>query len=85
MGSEAREHIKKRAQGTSASMKKIGQKDVLEIPFPEIDIGEQCRIVAYLDSIRTKAEGLKRQQEGTQGELDKVIPSSLYKAFRGEL
>lgn len=85
MGNEARGHIKTRAQGTSASMKKIGQRDVLEIPFPDIDFREQRRIVAYLDSIRAKAEELKRQQEAMEAELDKVIPSVLSKAFRGEL
>lgn len=85
IGSEAREHIKRRAKGTSASMKKIGQKDVLEVPFPYIDLNEQHRIVGYLDSIRVKAEELKRQQKETHAEIDKVIPTVLSKAFRGEL
>jgi len=85
MGNEAREHIKARAQGTSASMKKISQGDILELPFPDIHVWEQRRVVDYLDSIHTSAEELKRQQQATHLELDKVIPSLLSKAFRGEL
>lgn len=55
----------------------------LEIALPPL--AEQRRIIAYLDGFRAKAEKLKREQEATQTELDKVIPSVLSKAFRGEL
>ncbi len=66
-------------------MKRIGQKDVLEDPLLDIDLCEQHKIMVYLDTIRAKAEKLKRQQHAIQSELEKAIPSVLFKAFRGEL
>lgn len=59
------------------NMKKIGQKNVLDC--------EQHKIVIYLDSVRSKAEESKRQQQTTRAELDKVIPSVLSRDFQGEL
>jgi len=56
---------------------KISQKNVLGC--------EQHKIVIYLDSVRSKAEALKRQQQVIQSELEKIIPSVLSKAFSGEL
>lgn len=56
-------------------MKKIGQKNVLDC--------EQYKLVIYLNSVRSKVEELKRQQQAIQAELEKVIPSVLLKAFRG--
>lgn len=69
MGNEAREFLKTRAKGASASVKKIGQKDILGVPFPDIDLCEQHEIVICLDSIRAEAEELKRQQQAIQAEL----------------
>ncbi len=59
------------------NMKKIGQRNVLDC--------EQHKIVTALDSVRSKSEALKLQQQAIQSELEKVIPSVLFKAFRGEL
>ena len=54
-----------------------------EIPFPPLS--EQARIVAYLDDLQAKTDGIKQHQARTQGELDGLLPSILDKAFRGEL
>jgi type I restriction enzyme S subunit len=81
-----REFIRSRARGTSPTMKKIAQGDVLEIPFPQgVDLGEQRRIVAHLDSLQTQVDELVALQAATQAELDALLPSVLDRAFRGEL
>lgn len=67
-------------------MQKINQDTVTRIPFPtQIRLGEQRRIVAHLDSLQAKVDGLKRLQEQTAAELDALLPSILDKAFKGEL
>lgn len=81
-----RDFIQSRARGTSPSMKKIAQRDVMEIPFPEaIDLAEQLRIVAYLDDLQAQVDELTALQDSTQAELDALLPSVLDKAFKGEL
>jgi type I restriction enzyme S subunit len=54
-----------------------------EIPVPSLD--EQRRIVAYLDSLQSKVDALKRLQDETAKELDALLPSILDTAFKGEL
>jgi len=53
------------------------------IPIPPLD--EQRRIVAYLDGLQAKVNGLRELQSQTQEELDALLPSVLDKAFKGEL
>jgi type I restriction enzyme S subunit len=48
-------------------------------------ISEQRRIVAYLDSMQSKLDALKRHQTETAAELDALLPAVLERAFRGEL
>lgn len=57
-------------------------KQVL-IPVPQS--AEQRRIVAELDALQAKAEGLKQLQAQTAAEIDALLPSILDKAFKGEL
>lgn len=81
-----REFIRIQAKGTSPTMKKINQRSVMSIPFPVgISLGEQRRIVKYLDDLQSKVERLKKLQTQTAAELDALLPSILDKAFRGEL
>jgi len=56
---------------------------VLEISIPPVP--QQRRVVAYLDSLEAKVEGLKQLQKQTAAELDALLPSILDKAFKGEL
>jgi type I restriction enzyme S subunit len=80
-----REFIRKNAKGTSPTMKKINQQTVMSIPFPVgISLKEQRQIVQYLDSIQSKVELLRNLQAQTVIELDTLLPSILYKEFRGE-
>jgi type I restriction enzyme S subunit len=54
-----------------------------KIPLPSID--EQRRIVARLDELQAKVDGLKRCQARTAEELDALLPAVLERAFRSEL
>ena len=42
-------------------------------------------IIAYLDSLQSKLDALKRLQAETAAELDALMPAVLERAFRGEL
>jgi type I restriction enzyme S subunit len=53
------------------------------IPLPPLP--EQSRIVAYLDDLQAKVDGLKQLQTETEAELNALLPSILDKAFKGEL
>jgi len=55
----------------------------LKIPVPPIS--EQRRIVAYLDELREGVDALKQLESETSGDLDRLLPSILDKAFKGEL
>jgi type I restriction enzyme S subunit len=61
----------------------VAQLELTEIPVPSLD--EQRRIVAYLDSLQSKVDALKRLQDETAKELDALLPSILDTAFKGEL
>ena len=80
----ARGFIRSRARGTSPTMKKIAQRDVMEIPFPKaIDLAEQHRIVSRLDRLQAQVDELTVLQDATQVELDALLPSILDRAFKG--
>jgi len=83
--SDVRRFVMGRARGTSRSMKKIAQRDVQEIPVPQLPLREQARIVARLNAIRTEWERLRSAQAAIQSELESFLPALLAKAFRGEL
>jgi type I restriction enzyme S subunit len=55
----------------------------LKIPIPPV--GEQKKIVAYLDKIREIAKSLKELQQKTEEEIEKLAPAILDKAFKGQL
>jgi len=81
-----RKFIQKEAKGTSPTMKKISQGTVMQIPFPaRLSLDEQRRIVAYLDSLQTQVDALKKLQAQTAAELDALLPAILDRAFKGKL
>ncbi len=51
-----------------------------DLCFP---LGEQWRIVAYLDGLQAKVNGLRELQSQTQEELDALMPSVLDGVFKG--
>lgn len=64
----------------------INQSGMGELPFrfPE-STDEQRAIVARLDELRGKLDGLQRLQREVEAELASFTPALLAKAFRGEL
>jgi type I restriction enzyme S subunit len=48
-------------------------------------VSGQCRIVARLDELQARVDGLKKHQVRTAEELDALLPSVLDWAFRGQL
>jgi type I restriction enzyme, S subunit len=82
----ARDFIREKAKGTSPTMKKISQGVVMDIPFPSaLELSEQRRIVAELDTVQMEVDALKRLQTETAAELDAMLPAILDRAFKGEL
>jgi type I restriction enzyme S subunit len=69
----------------SAGQQRVSQTflEAYEVPIPTL--GEQRRIVAYLDSLQAQVDELTALQGATQAELDALLPSVLDRAFRGEL
>lgn len=55
----------------------------VKLPIPPLP--EQRRIVAYMDDLQAKVDGLKTLQAQTQAEVDALLPSILDNAFRAEL
>ena len=55
----------------------------LRIPIPSL--AQQDQVATKMDSIQAKVSDLMQEQEGTRSQLDKVMPSVLYKAFLGEI
>ena len=73
--------VEERVKGRTINQKGIGQ---ITLKFPK-DKVEQRYIVKYLDSLRSKAEELRRLQDETEAEFATFTPALLAKAFRGEL
>ena len=54
-----------------------------KIPLPPLE--EQKRIVTYLNKVSRTVESLRKLQQITEKELEKLVPAILDKAFKGEL
>ena len=61
------------------------KSQILKLWVPVPPLAEQRRIVADLDGLQAKVDGLKALQEKTATELDALLPAILDKAFKGEL
>lgn len=61
----------------------VGRVKSIEVPLP--GLSEQRRLVAHLDNVRAKMDGVSRLQAQTAAELDALLPSVLDKAFKGQL
>lgn len=80
-----RRQIEAVATGTSSSMKNISKDKVLRLRLPLPALSEQRHIVAYLDSLGTKADVVKRLQAESAAELAALLPAVLARAFKGNL
>jgi len=75
--------IDEKCRGTTRTF--FNQKILTSMEVPLPDVHEQCRIVAYLDSLQAQVDELTALQDAAQAELDALLPSVLDRAFRGEL
>lgn len=69
----------------ASAQPKLNQKNARKIAFPLPPIERQREIVEYLDIMRAKESELNELQAETSAELERLLPSILQKAFRGEL
>ncbi len=63
----------------------IRQSAVESLPLPLPPLNEQQRIVTYLELVQGHAAAIKRAQDGTEADLQRLQQSILDRAFRGEL
>lgn len=68
-----------------ATREGVNSSIVGSLPCRVPDLTEQGRIVAYLDAVQAKVDGLQREQDEVASELDALLPAILDRAFRGEL
>ena len=75
--------IRKEAGQTTFSEVKRSRLRKVKIPLPPFE--EQKKIVAYLNTLRRDVESLRKLQQITDKELERLAPAILDKAFKGEL
>jgi len=86
MSRPVREYIRRTAKGTSATMKKISQSAVMNIPFPShMPRDRQQAIVRTLKVLRVQLKISRDLQTRSASEIDALMPTALTAAFRGEL
>jgi len=57
----------------------------MKMLFSFSPLDEQRRIVAYLDGLQAKVNGLRELQSTSGEELSALMPSILDKAFKGQI
>ncbi len=81
-----RARIENAGSGTSSTMKKITQTDVVTLPFPvDTTLAEQLAAVRALDDIVSRFDGARATQQSAERDLSALMPALLDRAFRGEL
>ncbi len=60
-------------------------REIRDLIIPVPPLTEQRRIVAELDALQAQVDALKQLQAETAAELDALLPSTLDRAFVGEL
>lgn len=75
--------IQEKTHGTTMKHITKGKFENLKIPLPSLE--EQKKMVAYLDRIRENERSLKKFQQKTEEELEKLVPAVLDRAFKGKL
>jgi type I restriction enzyme S subunit len=83
---DVRARIENAGRGTNSTMKKITQKDVMNLPFP---VGaspvEQRAAVRALDDIVSRLDGAQSIQQSSERDLSALMPALLDRAFGGQL
>ena len=72
--------------GTSSTMKKITQQDVMSLPFPTgASVALQQIAVEKLDTIVGRVEELRSVQRSADQDLTSLMPALLDRALHGEI
>jgi type I restriction enzyme S subunit len=83
---DVRARIENAGSGTSSTMKKITQKDVMALPFPlDITPAERRAAVRSLDDVVARLDSARSTQQSTEQDLLALMPALLDRAFAGEL
>jgi len=77
------ERIRSRSRGDMIRHLVLREIRDLLIPLPSLE--EQHRIVCYLDRVQRQLSGLRRRQAETAIQLNAMLPSTLDRAFSGQL
>jgi restriction endonuclease S subunit len=81
-----REFLMGEAKGTSPTMKKISQATVMRTPFPtDLSVERQQEIVARLDELQARLDGIKSQQAAVAPDVDSLLRAALGTALHGSV
>jgi len=78
--------LEAKGSGTSSTMKKITQQDVMSLPFPAtMSLPDQQRVASQIDATIAKIDVLRETQSIARDDLDALFPALLDRAFFGGL
>lgn len=81
-----RDYIKNKAKGSSPTMKKINQSNVMQIPFPTtVPLETQRSIATKLMEFKRKCMSLIEKQQASMTELDAMMLSIVNQVFTQHL
>jgi type I restriction enzyme, S subunit len=80
-----RDYFRSNATGTAGNMPKINQQTVISAPCRLPPKAEQAEIVRRVETLFAFADRLEARLQAAQTAADRLTPSLLAKAFRGEL
>lgn len=85
LGDGVRNHFRANATGTAGNMPKINQQTVLSAPVRWPCINEQHKISHRVDDLLQLSDSIESRYNSARRYMDRLTPSLLAKAFRGEL
>lgn len=66
----------------ATTMPSIRKSAVAKLLIPLPPLSKQKRMITYLDRIRKTVESLKKLQQGTEEDLEKLVPTIVDRAFK---
>lgn len=85
LSDQVRRHFREHATGTAGNMPKINQRTVLTAPAVLPPLDEQTEIIRRAEILLTYADRLETRYATARTQVERLTPSLLAKAFRGEL
>jgi len=80
-----RSYFRNHATGTAGNMPKINQQTVISVPVLVPPLEEQAEIVRRVESLFAYGDRLEARYQAARAQVEKLTPSLLAQAFRGEL